>query len=314
MYILKGAAEMQVKGKGFAPLEVGMRRKNSRRMLTAFTLIELLMVIAILAALMAILMPTLNRAREQGQRTVCKANLRNYAYAILMYTADNDDRFCDPRSCYFSQTEPYGVEEGLRNPIHVRWCNGDLYLRDHPEYAGPFFSYLLDAKAFICPTFAGFVGQTSEDPFYKMDAKNLRDYKPWYNYTMNAYLGNSNSEVKKSSAMKLSEVRHPGEIFAFTEESVLVDPRYNASGLNDTYMIPGSDNMIASWLNNPAVDGDFHNIRPGPNGVGQFWDIIAGFHYAPSGDPTGGKGNCAFLDGHVGSHTRLETFPLCWPR
>jgi prepilin-type N-terminal cleavage/methylation domain-containing protein/prepilin-type processing-associated H-X9-DG protein len=310
----EGAAAMRGRGKGFAPLEVKKDSSKNKKILTGFTLIELLAVIAILAILLAILMPTLKKAREQGQCTVCKANLKSYALAIFMYTSDNDDKFCDPRSCYFSQTEPYGIEDGLINPIHVRWCNGELNLKDHPEYAGPFFRYMKDAKAFICPTFIGLVGRTSEDPYYKIDAKNIRNYEPWYNYTMNAYLGNANSEVKQSRAMKLSEVRHPGETFSFTEESVLVDTRYNASGLNDTYMIPGSDNMIASWLNSPVVKGDYHNIRPGPNGVGQFWDVIAGFHYAPSGDPMGGKGNCAFLDAHVGSHTRLETFPLSWPR
>jgi len=71
--------------------------------------------------------------------------------------------------------------------------------------------------------------------------------------------------------------------------------------------------MIAAWLDDPMVMGEYHNIKPGPDGVGQFWDVIAGFHYAPSGDPMGGRGNCAFLDGHVDGHTRLETFPLSWP-
>jgi prepilin-type processing-associated H-X9-DG protein/prepilin-type N-terminal cleavage/methylation domain-containing protein len=303
-----------MRGKGFAPLEVRVQGSKNGKFLTGFTLIEVVFVIAILTVLMAILIPTLKTAREQGQRTVCKSNLKNYVLAMFMYISDNDDKFCEPRSCYFSQTEPYGVEEGLINPIHVRWCNGDLYLKDHPEYGSRFFHYLKDAKAFICPTFAGLVGRTSEDPYYKIDAKNIRNYKPWYNYTMNAYLGNPNSEVKHSSAMRLSDVKHPGETFSFTEESVLVDNRYNVSGLNDTYMIPGSDNMISAWLGSPGVKGDYHNIMPGPYGVGQFWDVIAGFHYAPSGDPMGGKGNCAFLDGHVEGHTRMETFPLSWPR
>ncbi len=40
-----------------------------------FTLIELLVVISIIAILMAILMPALKRAREQGQRAVCQGNL-----------------------------------------------------------------------------------------------------------------------------------------------------------------------------------------------------------------------------------------------
>lgn len=104
----------------------------------------------------------------------------------------------------------------------------------------------------------------------------------------------------------------PGETFSFTEESALVDTQYNASGLNDTFMIPGDKSMADGWLN--SVGGSPRLVKPGPDGVGQFWDVIAGFHHAPSGDKLGGKGNCAFLDGHVASHWREETFPLAWPR
>jgi len=276
-----------------------------------FTLIELLVVIAIIAVLMAILMPALNKAREQGQRAVCKSNLKNYTLATYMYTGDNDDRFIDPRSCYFSQTAPYPVESGLSSPIHLRWCNGDLYLKNHPEYASSFYHYLKNVKAFICPTFARIAHRASQDHFYQADADRIKNYKPWYNYTMNGYLGSPNSSVKKSRVEKLSEVKHPAETFSFTEESALVDTRYNVSGLNDTYMIPGSDSMVEGWLNQA---GSYRLIRPGPEGVGPFWDVIAGFHYAPSQDPLGGKGNCAFLDGHVAAHTRSETFPLAWPR
>ena len=57
-----------------------------------FTLIELLVVVAVIAILMAILMPALQRAREQGKRTVCHGNLKNLSLAWLMYADENDDR------------------------------------------------------------------------------------------------------------------------------------------------------------------------------------------------------------------------------
>jgi len=58
----------------------------------AFTLIELLVVIAIIAILMAVLMPTLNRAREQGRRGVCLSHLKTLTVGWMMYADDNDDR------------------------------------------------------------------------------------------------------------------------------------------------------------------------------------------------------------------------------
>ncbi len=47
--------------------------------------------------------------------------------------------------------------------------------------------------------------------------------------------------------------------------------------------------------------------------LGEFTDVIAGFHHAPSGDPIGGKGNVAFLDGHIAPHAMPESFALAWP-
>ena len=79
-------------------------------------------------------------------------------------------------------------------------------------------------------------------------------------------------------------------------------------------MVPGSDDMINTWLAHATSQGSWQLIRPGPDGAGVFWDVVAGFHNAPSGDPYNGKGNCVFLDGHVSAHSKIETFPLSYPK
>ena len=61
------------------------RLRTSR---AAFTLVELLVVIGIIAVLLGLLMPMMARARQQAQLTACKSNLRSIGQALEMYSND----------------------------------------------------------------------------------------------------------------------------------------------------------------------------------------------------------------------------------
>ena len=56
-----------------------------------FTLIELLVVVAIIALLIAILLPSLARARESAKLTVCQTRLRSWAQGFNLYAHLNND-------------------------------------------------------------------------------------------------------------------------------------------------------------------------------------------------------------------------------
>ncbi len=59
---------------------------------SAFTLLEILVVIAIIGLLAAILFPVFSRARENARRASCQSNLKQLGLAVLQYVGDYDER------------------------------------------------------------------------------------------------------------------------------------------------------------------------------------------------------------------------------
>jgi prepilin-type processing-associated H-X9-DG protein/prepilin-type N-terminal cleavage/methylation domain-containing protein len=69
------------------------RQNKTSSRIWGFTLIELLVVIGVIALLLAILVPSLARAKQQCREVICRSNLRQLVLANLGYAAENNSKF-----------------------------------------------------------------------------------------------------------------------------------------------------------------------------------------------------------------------------
>jgi prepilin-type N-terminal cleavage/methylation domain-containing protein len=107
-----------------------VRQKNKPlfSLSAGFSLPELLVVMTTISTLMAIMLPSLGRAREQARKVACASNLRQLGFGLKMYAMDNDGK--------------YPVEQLCGNPQSI------LVQSLFPDY-------LANRNIFYCPSAAG---------------------------------------------------------------------------------------------------------------------------------------------------------------
>ena len=154
----------------------------SHRRRRAFTLVELLVVIGIIALLIAILMPALNRAREHTRRVRCLSNMRQLTIAWLMYAQNHKGKIC-------------GADTGRAPWDWVR--PGDT--RDSLTQ-GVLWGYINNAEVFHCPN----------------------DRIDWRRtYSINSWLNGEGPPATPQDnyvATNLAQLKYPSRTFVFIEE------------------------------------------------------------------------------------------------
>jgi prepilin-type N-terminal cleavage/methylation domain-containing protein len=109
---------------------------NSKK---AFTLVELLVVISIIAMLLAIIMPALAKSREQARRTVCAARFHQDVIAFVAY-ATSDPKGRLPQGHFDGYSDPFFMDGGKeQKPTKVY---------------GALLEIVKDARMLVCPNFA----------------------------------------------------------------------------------------------------------------------------------------------------------------
>lgn len=128
--------------------------KRSRKT-GAFTLVELLVVIGIIALLISILLPSLNKARETANRVKCAANLRSIGQTMLLYENDNHQAYprtywngtvatIDQTSATYAADNVGGIGNPIQNTSIVNNVPTSLFLLLSQED--------VTAGIFVCPS------------------------------------------------------------------------------------------------------------------------------------------------------------------
>jgi prepilin-type N-terminal cleavage/methylation domain-containing protein/prepilin-type processing-associated H-X9-DG protein len=130
-----------------------MGLSNSRNKMTGavmtkhrgFTLIEILVVLAIIAVLTAILLPVLSTVREKGRSAVCQSNLRQIGTAITLYTQDYD-RY------------PRGLDAADKNlpQIWGSFPGADKIMAESPMLTAVLDPYVKNSALWNCPSDSGY--------------------------------------------------------------------------------------------------------------------------------------------------------------
>ncbi len=259
-------------------LNCNKRLEKRARICCGFTLVELLVVISIIALLLSILMPSLQKAREQSRRVLCGANEKQIATSFITYSMEYDGRLVHDRGIRTDKLGRQTITAGNKQATRP-W---DAAIAPQWQTKGTDSA----KKVIMCPsdTYPRNAPPLSNSEWYTGGSALKRSYAPnptLYNglwrYMPKALWGNGTGVP-----VKITQVRRVGNV-----------------------MLLGESHKGANWANN----SDSYGCVQGTS----LWEVLGTFgncevpwaKRSPIGNDTAwntvhkGGGNFAFVDGHV---------------
>jgi len=202
----------------------------------AFTLVEMLVVIAIIAILAAMVLPALARGKATARRAACESNLRQLGLAAELYWGDNNG------DCFYYSS----ISTSTNNNDALwwfGWMQGTYVSEGHRAFdlsQGVLFRYLNGSDVRLCPS------PSWGSPLFKLKGSNVV-----FSYGYNRYLGPS-----KNKPQGITRVMHPAETALFADSAQV-----------NTFQAPASAArpMFEEWYYQD-LETNYSSVNNGPNG------------------------------------------------
>lgn len=252
----------------------------------AFTLIEVLVVIAVIAVLLALALPAFSSSREQGRSTVCKSSVRQLAQCGTIFSADYKDGMPN----VFLRPE-YVVGPSLANITIDGMVWGVGYFTQVFWWHGPLIGYAFEPDTAggvaACPTVNRAMGanQTNSNKLafsYYYPVTNFTDHRLWDA----AHPERRDSSDFWRKFVKVSDVLVPSRKVYFAEHATYHER-------NPARVWEGAVGSI----NSAAIDGSVRSLRVSDLSPAMAYDQL----------PTNWIGNaptlplCGSKDGYMGT-------------
>jgi prepilin-type N-terminal cleavage/methylation domain-containing protein len=191
--------------------------KRSLKATNGFSLIELLVVLAVMALLGALLLAALSRAKSKGQRTTCMSNLRQINLGVRMYSDDSNDAAPSPGAAAVTSTN--------LTPLYTSY----KALMKH--YVGLKGASSAQERLFACPAdgfYPNWVFPDAVPPFHFVH-KSIHEESS-FDFSSYLFNGGDNSTRKLNtnsftfpglSGVRLSAVKHPSRTVLVMEFSAI---------------------------------------------------------------------------------------------
>lgn len=254
----------------------------------AFTLVELLVVIGIIAILIAILLPVLNKVKEQANATKCAANMRELAKMWYQYAAENKGLSAPGRLPKFDPVDsPYWIGNGMQYRPHWYEVFGAAmknYASRKPDPTED-DSWKVDSDLYTCPS---------------IDWRNSRNFVWGYNFQ---FLGNTH---EKAPMVFINYPVKANAISRASETVMAADCMGTAAGkpmgLRTGHYDDGQKDLFAIGNKGHLLD------PPRLTATSDYCDheALAPQHRSAPDPRHNGRANVAYCDGHVERRTLQE--------